>query len=386
MNLLNKIKLIFTKEQEKKDEIIKKIVQIDELPSKLETKINELTVLKEQLKDEISKRVSCFEIEVNEKITRLEDIDISQRKEYDRIKIIVEENLDLYISYLKRIAENIKYLENEEIEEYINRLFRTLNEFHRVSSKPFEKATILIGEELSTTRMVIKSFSQDLNKIVEDNKFIFDKSRLCNSISNLLSESRQLTSLHTEIENKLSEMNATLENAGKEQYILRGKLLKIKEGDDFKRDNMEKTDYRKKLDSVEKEIQIVKKELDLKPLLKKFHHDKKIDQLLRNYINNFKDTLKEDKELRIIDIIESNDKERFSQLKEIQNSIIYLHPPLPTKIEEEIAIIEEKIKEESAHMLNLEESIKKEIKRKEKLSMKLQEINSDLMEKSRLLF
>ena len=192
--------------------------------------------------------------------------------------------------------------------------------------------------------------------------------------------------MHNEIENKLLEMNSTLENAGKEQGMLKDKLIKIKESDDFRKNNLEKTDYRKKLDSIEEEIQTIKKELNLKSLLKKFHHDKKIDQLVRNYINNFKDTLKEDKELRIIDIIESNDKAHFSQLKEIRKTIISLHPPLPTKIEEEIAIIEEKIKEESARILNLEESIKKEIKRKEKLSMKLQKINSDLMEKSRLLF
>jgi len=384
MNLLNKIKLIFTSEQ-KKGETVKKVIQIEELPSKLESKINELTLLKKQLKEDILKRISIFEIEVNERIKSLENIDISQRKEYDKIKIIVKENLALYISYLKRTVDNLKDADDKEIEEYINRLFFILNEFNRLSSKPFEKAAILTGNELSITRATIKLFIQDINKIVEDNNFIFDKSRLCNTLSNLLSESKKLTLLHTEIEKKLAKMNATLENARIEHDLLKNKLLEIKEGDYFKEDNQEKIDYRNKLDSLEKEIQAIKKELDLKSLLKKFHHDIKIDQLVRNYINDFKNTLKEDKELRIIDIIENDDKKYISKIKEIQDTIIYLNPITTTKTDQEIALLEEKIKEESMHILNLDDNIKNEIKRKEKLSMKLQKISSDLMEKSRLL-
>ena len=386
MNLLDKIKLIFSKEQEKKGEIIKEIIQLEELPIKLENEINELTKLKRQFKEDILKRISNFEFEINEKIKSLENTDISQRKEYDKIKIIVEENLNLYILYLKRTIHNIKDAEKEETEEYVNRLFHVLNEFNRVSSMPFEKATILIGNELSSTRTVIKSFIQDLNKVVEDNKFIFEKSRLCSALGNLLSESKQLTFLHAEMENKLEEMNVSLKNANEEHDILKNKLSEIKEREDFKEDNQEKIEYRKKLDSLEKEMQAIRRELDLKSLLKKFHHDKKIDQLVRNYINDFKNTLKEDKELKIIDIIESDDKKYFSQLREIQKNMISLNLSSSTKIDKEVALLEEKIKEESAQILNLDENIKSEKKRKEKLSIKLQKIGSDLMEKSELLF
>src|SRR3989344_4986620 len=196
MNLLNKIKLIFIGEQEEKDDGIKEIISIEELPSMLEIKINELNALKKQLKNEISKKISCFEIEANEKISSLENIDISQRKEYDKIKIIVKENLNLYISHLKRTIDNIKKAENEVIENCINRLFYTLNEFNRVSLGPFEKATILIGDELGSTKAIVNLFIQDINKIVADNNFIFEKNRSYGVLSDLLSESKQLTLLY----------------------------------------------------------------------------------------------------------------------------------------------------------------------------------------------
>ena len=382
MDLLNKIRQVFINKQEKEDKAVQEIIKLEELPSRLKDKINELNILKKQLKDAISKRVFYFEIEANEKITSLEHIDISQRKEYDRIKIIVKENLYLYISHLKRTIGNMRNAEKGEVEEYINRLFQVLNGFNRTSSIPFEKATILIGDELSSTRAIMRSFIQEINKIVEDNKFIFEKSRLCHAMGNSFSESKQLTLLHAEIERKIAEINDTLKNSKIEHELLNSKLLEIKEKDDFKRDNQEKADYKKRLDSLEKEVQSIKRELDLKFLLKRFHHDKIIDQLVRNYLNDFTNTLKEDKELKIIDTIDSNDKKLIPKLKEIQKTLISLHPLSPTKIDIEIAFLEEKIKEKSAHILNLEDGIKNEMKRKEKLSMKLQKINSDLMEKS----
>ena len=386
MDLLNKIKLIFTGEQEKRDKVIKEIIHIEELPSILESKINELTVLKEQLKNEISKKVSCFEVEANKKIMSLEYIDISQRKEYDKIKLIVEENLKIYILYLKRTINNIKDVNGESTEEYINRLFRTLNEFNRISSRPLEKATILIGDELGSTRAMVRLFIQNINQIVADNKFIFEKNNLYNFLSKLLSESKKLTLLDIEMKNNLSKINAILENCMKEQDVLKSKILEIKKEDDFKRDNQEKADYRNKLDYLENDIWNIKRELDLKTLLKKFHHDKKIDQLVRNYVNDFKNAIIEDKELKIIDILEGNDIKFASKLKEVQKTLIYLHPPSPTKVGKEIAFLDEKIKESSAYVFNLENSIKNEIKRKEKLSVKLQKINSDLIEESKLLF
>lgn len=386
MDLLNKIKLIFSNKQEKKDEPIKEIVQIEELPFKLERKIKEVTTLKERLKTEISTKVSRFEVEINEKIMSLENIDVSQRKEYDRIKIIVEENLNLYISYLKRTIKKIKNVNNEDVEEYINKLFYVLSEFNMTSSMPFEKATILIGDELSDTRKIVRLFIQEISKIVEDNRLIFEKSESCSTLSNLLSESKQLTLLHNEIENKLSETNSALENVWTEQNILKNKLLEIKKGDDFKRNNQEKIDYRNKLGSLESEIQAIRRKLDLKSLLKKFHHDKKIDQLVRDYINDFKNALNEDKELKIVDIFEIDDKKYLSQLKEIQGGLVYLSSLSPTKIDKEIALLEEKIKEKNTHILNLEDSIKNEVKRKDKLLMKSQKISSDIIEKSKLLF
>src|SRR3989338_8066714 len=127
MNLLNKIKQLLTYGQEEKDTTVNEMITLEELPCRLESKINELTKLKKQLRELISKKTSLFETEINEKIISLGNIDISHRKEYDRIKIIVKENLNLYISHLKRTIDNLKDIEKEELEEYKNKIFSVLN-------------------------------------------------------------------------------------------------------------------------------------------------------------------------------------------------------------------------------------------------------------------
>ena len=180
--------------------------------------------------------------------------------------------------------------------------------------------------------------------------------------------------------------NINLENDNVELDIINNKLSEIKETDSFKEDTQEKLDHRNRLSFLESEIQTINERLKLKLLLKKFHHDKKIDELVRNYINNFKNALKEDKELRIIDILDEDNKELTSKLREIQNTLISLRPLSPTKIDREIELIEEKIKENITHILNLENGIKNEKKGKEKISVRLQKINSDLIKESKLFF
>lgn len=385
MGLLSKIKLFFT--EEKEEETVKEIITMEELPSRLEEKINELAELKKKIKDQISNRVSSFEIKVNENIVSLENVDISQRKEYDQIKIIVRENLALYISHLKRAIVNIKDAEKkEEVERYLSDILYTLKDLSKASSRPFERATILIGNELSSTKETINLFIRDINKIAEDTAFIFEKSRQCAALSSLLSESKQIALLCAEAEERVSEMNASLEYSKQAHELSKKKLSEMKECDDFKASTQDKIDYNKKLDSLGNEIDHIKGRLNLKRALKKFHHDKRKDQLIRSYITNFKDTLKEDRELKITDMLEEDNKEYLSRLKEIQESMFSLIPPAQSKIELDTLFLEETIKKDILSMFNLEENIQGEMKRKEKLSVKLQKINADLREESKLLF
>lgn len=385
MDLFNKVKLFFIDKQDEKIEKDEEIIKIEELPSRIERKINEINELKNKFKDVLMKRISLFELDINDRLIILRDIDLSQRKEYENIKIIVEDNLATYISCLQRMVEKIKYIENKELEEYIRNLFFVLNEFRKVSSSPFEKATILIGEDLGQTREIIKIFIQDLNNLVEENVLIFDKSKKCEHISNLLSLYQHLNSSHLEIKCKLLEINSLLENTVKEETVLKNKLLEIKEGEDFKKNNLDKIKYKDKLDSLEKKVQIMKGKLDLKSLLKEFHHDKNIDCLIRAYLKDFKNALTNDKDLKISKIIKEN--VLLSQLKETQENAMYMgNANSLSEVDKEITLLEERIKEKNIQAIGFKEDIRNEEKRKEKILMKLQRINSDLMEYSKQLF
>src|SRR3990172_2327936 len=95
MSFLDKIKNLFEDRTEPEAEKISHI-SISELPAKVESLMNNKQELNQKLKKQIKERISKFETESGNAIKSLANIDLSKRKEYERIKLIVRDNLNLY--------------------------------------------------------------------------------------------------------------------------------------------------------------------------------------------------------------------------------------------------------------------------------------------------
>src|SRR3989344_2611093 len=110
MQWLDKIKGIFKEErvvESKKPESI----SFEDIYSKVEDKVKENSIREDNLKKQISDRINQFDYELNRALESLEKIDLSGRKEHEKIKLVVTENLNLYISQLKRLIYNLKNIE-----------------------------------------------------------------------------------------------------------------------------------------------------------------------------------------------------------------------------------------------------------------------------------
>lgn len=338
MSILDKIKLFFDGKPKEEFPLHKENLKIEELPIKLEDKIKEISSLKTQLKDEIDKRISNFNHEIVERISILESIDLSERKDEDRIKAIVNSNLIFYISNLKRMHKDLENIKGENIEDYVNKLSFILKEFNRLSWKYFEKATILIGEELGETKRIINSFIRDLNRLIGANKFIFEKSILCGETRQLLAESEQLGLLKIDIETNSLRIKNALQNTEKELIRLRDKKSEIQTSSDFKKSVSEKEAHKNKIEILEKDIGILKEALNLKKLLKEFHSDEKADRLLRNYLEDFKDAIREDKDFKIIGLLNRGAPLYELKLIEIRKQLEELSIPFIPQIDTEMAL------------------------------------------------
>src|SRR3989304_4493949 len=98
MSFLDKIKKLFEESPEPEIEKIS-YISLSELPAKVESLASNRQARNQKLKKQIKERISQFEKEAESAVKSLMNVDLSKRKEYERIKLAVQENLNLYAVY-----------------------------------------------------------------------------------------------------------------------------------------------------------------------------------------------------------------------------------------------------------------------------------------------
>ncbi len=384
MSWLNKLKKIFTEEkviEEKKTEM----VTLEQLYLKVDAKIKEISEKSSQLKKEIINRINQLEAEIKSPLESLEKTDISGKKEHDKIKIIVTENLDLYVTQLKRLISNIRNIGDLEIKECIKQLFLILNDFNRTSRIPFEKANILIGKELQAVKDIVNNFLKDIAKIT-DNKRLFDEMEISHKLSLLLSELTKNKNYEEEINQKKAYLEKELKRKDEEYALTKQKIDAVKNSSDYKKDMQEKEERKEKIKKLENALDLLKQKINFKLLAKHFHHDNKKSQIILSYANNFKSSVKNDSSLAIIDFAKEAQGIELSSLKELRDKMINHPAQLITQTEKEIGDLEASLKELDSNTAGIKANIENESKKKEKLITKREKIISEIKNLSESLF
>ncbi len=384
MSWLDKLKNVF-KEEKKEERQIEKI-SIEQLVQRLDEERKDFLEKEESLKKEVMARIYQLDIDINKSIELLKRVDLEQRKEYEKIKLIVRENLSLYIALLLIIIFNLKNINIKDIKAYIERIFTILNYFDKSSHKPFEKATILIGEELRTTKNLIKDFFIYVKKIVKDNNEFFEKMKNIGDITILTNEIKQNNAYLKILDIQCQEFNKQLNKKIEEQYTYKDKIEQIKNSDKYKMDLREKENYIKKLREFEEEIQSVRNRINLKLLAKHFHYDNKKNKIIHEYSTNFKSALQNDENLEIFNMIKIAQHIELNDLKEVRAKIISLNEKIITDTEKEISSIEDKIKSIELEILSIKSNLADELKKKDKILLKTEKIVLETKKQAEPLF
>lgn len=385
MSWFDTLKNVF-KDKNKKEEKQIENISIEQLMQRLDEKRKDSLEKDNSLKKEIIAKIYQLEIDINKSMESLKKIDLDRRKEYGKIKLIVKENLSLYINYLLKLISDLKNINAKDTKQYIEIIFTILNYFDRSSHKPFEKATILIGEELQATKNLIKDFFIDVKKIVNDNNELFEKIEKINDLTILINEIKQNNAYLKILDVQCDKFNKELDKKIGEQYIYKDKIEEIKSSYKYKDDLQEKEDYFKKLKIFEEEIQSVRKRIDLKLLAKHFHYDSKKNKIIQEYSTNFKYAFKNDKNLEILNMIKIAQNIEMNDLKEIQAKIISLNENIITDSEREISSIEDKIKSIESEISSIKSNIADEIKKKDKILLKKEKIILEIKKQTEFLF
>lgn len=366
-------------------------IPFENLHSKIVSELQIIEKEKENVKKELSENVLRFSSELNEQIKKLKNIDLSKRKEIEKIKLITLDNLKIYISHLEKLSDylvnetNYKDLKAREYAEYIH---NSLTKFMHTSHSSFEKATILIGKELEQNKALIREFFNLHRNIVNANKNIFEKETLLLSLNSLLENHNSIKLAISDNESEILRLTEKI------NYILIQKQNKEKElsllinSSSFKEMLVERNRLQEEKNILNNEITALKGQIDLKDLSKLFHNDDKKNKIIKSYKENFLSGLNNDQQLILAEIIEQARPEMKIQekLREIKKKNASLQVISLSSIEKDKINIERNLSNLLVESKLLESELEKSRKKQDKIKEKLSLTRFDLNVSSAKLF
>ena len=343
-------------------------IHLNEFSAKVASLVGSVEAKNKGLKQQIKERISLFEKEAGNSIEILENFDLSKRKEYEKIKLTVQDNLNVYIDCTRKLLNDLKKANESALFNYFNKIFSCINEFNRTSHMPYEKATYLIGREMASARSLVNQFARDISTLAEQNKPLFEETKRVEKLSNLNNELEESKKLENNIRHEISKIDKEIESSGNKAITLNNEVIDIKNSADYLKEAKEKQEQLKKQEDFEEELKEIKQKIDFKALARVFHHDKKKTQLIKDYSHNFKDALRTDETLKIIDMVNDSQNLDIFPLKELQAHLSSSSPILKT--EKKILDIEDKIKGLETEKAAAKSKINEENKKLERIAKK----------------
>ncbi len=346
-----------------KKEEIKIKLSLNESVSKINEEKDKLELKTRNIKKEIRHNLMLLISNLRLQIKVLRSIDLEHRKEHERIKIIVLENLSFYVSHLERLIENLEKIdETLDMDQYIAEIQNNFNRFKKESHNSFEKATILIGRELEEVQGLIKKAFQNFNQIIDENKEIFEKIVLIKDLQNKIQEVHNKRKIQEEISDSINNLVKTKGELQTEKILIEKQYEDFKNSKKFREFIEQKEKTKKNQDELNQEVFRLKEKINIKFLLKRFHDNKERSNLLLGYRDNFLNALEEDKGLEIIkitkEVLNIDIDEDISSIKQRQ-----LKVENKNDLEKEDNFFSDKIKNINLEIMNTKNQVEEENKK-----------------------
>ena len=312
----------FFRRKKKIEEPISKNYTLDNLPALIEEELKDLNNNSEKLKNELKEMTNLFSSEIKQKIPKLKTLNLEKRKEELRLKEIVMTSLHDYISFLERFVKDLEKVEPKETEKYIKEIQSAFNHFNKSSRMIYERATILIGKELAEVRNKIDDFAKEFNEKLESNKKYYEKKSLIKIIQNNLDELKESKNIQKQIEDSITDFERKISKIKEEKQLSEEDYEKYKKSDEAKRFIEEQEKIKQENKIINDEVLKLKQEINLRDLAKYFHEDQKKIKIVKDYSENFLNSLKQDYTLSIVSLLkEANQNVNEEIIKELRQRI-----------------------------------------------------------------
>jgi len=368
------LKKIFSKQEEVKE---KEKIKFSQVGRWIEKSSSELGKREEQASENIVSRVNQFISDLETQMKILEIIDTNKKKVEEKVKMIVKENLLLYISYLAKMAESLKEINKKNPLDHLDIIFA---EFSKKSEPAYQKATFLIGKELGETRKLISVFSKDINEIVNLNKEVYTKLTLIKKVKKKIEEIDSLKKSESEIILNQEQIGLNLEDKRKAINIIKTSISSLKNSQAYLSSQDKKNENIQAKQELLKEFQKIKEKIDFKHLASIFHVNEKKMRIVKEHNSGFLISLERDNGESILSLLEET---RNKELRESLEGLIKKNKELNSfqEIDESLEL-ESDIKRIELEIQSLEQEKTKLEKAKEKLQENtrnlVKEIKSEL--------
>jgi len=268
----------------------------------------------------IREKVGVLEQEMKGKIIAAEEINIEKKKSDERIKAVVEEGRNKYVEFVKNLLDDLRNLKEKEFEKSIEEINKIFSDFNKKAHMSYERATILIGKEMSSIRDSLKSFSKEILGIFNENKNIIDSLNIIRNVQLKLKQKEDFESDITRINELISFLESEISEKENESEKILSEIERIKKSPE----HSEHLNRQEKLKLLKKDLNENFNELrqfiDFKALAK-FHHIFENEMKIINlHMSKFQQTFENDNGESIICLLDSanlNNKDIFDKISEI---------------------------------------------------------------------
>ena len=289
-----------------KDKKLKIKIGLNEIENWIENKKGEIENREKEIFSLIKNKISAVVKDLDEKLMVLESVDIEQRKVEDKIKLIVRENLNNYISYVKNFKENLTNLEEKKLEELIIKINKIFSDFDKKSYKSYQKATFLIGDEMADVKNIIIDFSKYLTRILNENKDIIDILEIISFIKLKLRQVDETDETMGRVNKKIKSLNEKIEEIDKRNEETLKEIEEIKKSESYAENLKKQEEIKLSEKELENEIYKLKAMIDFKALTNFFHIFEEQMSMIKVHKENFQTSFQKDDGASILSLLDES--------------------------------------------------------------------------------
>lgn len=387
--LTEKLRGLFVPDEEEKGEASGKRAEgmsLEEFYSVVESRLAKDSARKEEIKKEFAGRIERLEGELSEALKKLKEFDLTKRKENEKLKLVVEDNYNLYCTYVERLLKDVSDVKSLGLDEMIPKLSLVLVDFSKKAFEPYEKATILIGEAMAGTKKAIGEFIRDFEGKQKENKSFFAEAETIRKVNGMLAEIKKNEGYCREIDERTAKIRSEREKIEGNLKLKEAEIEAVRNSEEYKADLKLKEAKETEVKKLEWRFLEIKNKIDMKLLKKQAHFDEKKNRIVKSYGNNFRQALIEDEGLEIVKLAMSAQNLDIGDLREIRAKFIEMKSPFLTESDKKIFDLETGMRKMADESGSMGSKIEEEAKRKEKLIEKRAGITAEIREAGKSVF